>query len=127
MTNKKCPICNGEGFHTVYEGTKGEPSIQTSCGCGREKETTLSIQQKIRILKNNFAKEKGQYPTILWINPTDFLGLMKSYEPYLSPERTLRNYFDGMDIIIVNVSGLSFLAVGDKIMTPMGWYPKSKD
>ena len=23
-------------------------------------------------------------------------------------------------------SGLSFLAVGDKIMTPNGWYPKSE-
>jgi hypothetical protein len=69
---------------------------------------SLSIQEKIKRLRRNFTKSKGKYPTILWINPTDFCELMKSYEPYLTPTRALSNYFMGMDIIIVNVSGLSF-------------------
>jgi hypothetical protein len=30
---KKCPICNGEGFHTVYEGIRGEASVQVTCDC----------------------------------------------------------------------------------------------
>lgn len=31
--NRKCPICNGDGYHTVYEGIRGEASISVVCDC----------------------------------------------------------------------------------------------